>query len=214
MIHSPAFQGLAMSTLSVSLSGYTDLPAGKIASIVTYLEMHERPVPRPVERPDLSLQRVADPEPHAYRALFRRIGADWLWFGRLEISDEALTEILRKPGNEIYRVIREGEPVGLLELDFADPADVELSYFGLVPEMLGGGAGRWLMNQALDLVWSRPQTRRFWVHTCTADSQKAVGFYRSSGFSAYKRAIEIADDPRLSGLLPEDVAPHVPLIGG
>ena len=57
------------------------------------------------------------------------------------------------------------------------------------------------------------QTRRFWVHTCTGDSPQAIGFYTSCGFTPYKRAIEVADDPRLSGLLGRDKAPHVPVLG-
>jgi hypothetical protein len=32
------------------------------------------------------------------------------------------------------------------------------------------------------------------------------------GFSPYKQAIEVADDPRVCGILPEETAPHVPII--
>jgi hypothetical protein len=32
------------------------------------------------------------------------------------------------------------------------------------------------------------------------------------GFRPYKRAIEVADDPRLRGILPEDAAPQIPII--
>jgi GNAT superfamily N-acetyltransferase len=203
-----------MSSISVDLAGYTDLPPGKVATIVTYLEMRARPLPRRAERPDLSLERIASPDPAAYRALFRRIGDEWLWFGRLTIDDGELVAQLTRPGHEVYFCRRKGvaDPVGLLELDFSDPRDVELAYFGLVPQEIGNGAGRWLMNQALAKVWSRPATERLFVHTCTADSPQALGFYRDSGFTPYKRAIEIADDPRLAGVLPMSAARHVPVI--
>lgn len=202
------------SSITVDLAGYTDLPAGKVATIVTYLEMRARPLARRAERPDLSLERIERPDPAAYRALFRRIGDDWLWFGRLTMGDQDLAAVLTRPGYEVYfcRKARESAPVGLLELDFTDPAEVELAYFGLVAEEIGNGAGRWLMNEALSRVWSRPQTRRLFVHTCTADSPQALGFYRASGFTPYKRAIEIADDPRLAGVLPREAAGHVPVI--
>ena len=187
---------------------------GHIRTIVTYLEMRARPLARPVARPDLSLERIAQPDPQAYRALFRRIGDDWLWFGRLEMSDEALVALLSRPGHEVFVCRRRGvgEPVGLLELDFTAGHEVELAYFGLVAEEIGNGAGRWLMNEALARVWSRPGVERLFVHTCTADSPQALGFYRASGFTPYKRAIEIADDPRLAGTLPREAAGHVPLI--
>uniref|UniRef100_UPI003BA97C3D GNAT family N-acetyltransferase n=1 Tax=Stappia sp. TaxID=1870903 RepID=UPI003BA97C3D len=204
-----------MSRISVDLSGYTDLPAGKVASIVTYLEMRARPLARPVSRPDLSLTRITDPDPGQYRSLFRRIGDEWLWFGRLAESDADLAALLTRPGYELWFCHRRGvaEPVGLLELDFTTEGEAELAYFGLVAEEIGNGAGRWLMNEALARVWSRPGMSRFFVHTCTADSPQALGFYRSSGFTPYKRAIEIADDPRLAGVLPLEAAGHVPVIG-
>ncbi|MHC5652504.1 GNAT family N-acetyltransferase [Stappia sp. ICDLI1TA098] len=203
-----------MSSIDVELSGYTDLPAGKVASIVTYLEMRARPLARKADRPDLSLERVTVPDPEAYRALFRRIGDEWLWFGRLALGDEELVALLARDGYELYFCRQRGVagPVGLLELDFTARGEAELAYFGLVAEAIGNGAGRWLMNEAIARVWSRPSIERFFVHTCTADSPQALGFYRSSGFVPYKRAIEIADDPRIAGVLPREAAAHVPVI--
>jgi hypothetical protein len=41
-----------------------------------------------------------------------------------------------------------------------------------------------------------------------------LSFFLRSGFTAYKRSIEVADDPRLKGFLPRDAAPRVPVIEG
>jgi hypothetical protein len=67
------------------------------------------------------------------------------------------------------------------------------------------------MSKAIDLVWSHP-IRRFWLHTCTLDHPRALPFYLRAGFTAYKREIEIADDPRLTGALRRDATPDVPII--
>ena len=75
----------------------------------------------------------------------------------------------------------------------------------------GRAPGRFLMQQAIARAWARP-IERFWVHTCTLDHPSAVGFYRRSGFQPYAVMVEIADDPRLSGHLPREAAPHVPLV--
>jgi hypothetical protein len=40
-----------------------------------------------------------------------------------------------------------------------------------------------------------------------------VAFYIRSGFTPYRRQIEVADDPRLTGMLGRDAGPHVPIIG-
>jgi hypothetical protein len=50
------------------------------------------------------------------------------------------------------------------------------------------------------------------VHTCTLDHPDALAFYLRSGFHAYARRVEVADDPRLTGLIPRAVAAHVPII--
>ncbi|MBD8891344.1 GNAT family N-acetyltransferase [Roseibium litorale] len=199
-------------TLPLALDGYTHLPKGKVAVTVTYLEMLSRPEISLPSRTDLTLEPWTRPELDAYRALFRSVGQDWLWFARLKLSDDELRSVLDDPARAHFVPYLNGKPAGMLELDFSDPETPELAYFGLVPEAIGGGAGRWLMAKALELVWSRPQTKRLWVHTCTADSQKALDFYKRSGFTPYKLAIEVDEDPRLSGLLPRSAAPHVPII--
>jgi GNAT superfamily N-acetyltransferase len=199
--------------LQLDQNGYHDLPPGKVAAVVTYLEMTERPEMRPVPPgPGLSLRRVENPDLAWYRDLYRRIGMDWLWFSRLVMPDEEVQAIISDPLVEVYALQRDGRDEGLLELDRREPPDIELAFFGLTPGMVGTGAGRWLMSQAIELAW-RHAPRRFWVHTCTLDHPAALPFYVRSGFRAYRRAVEVADDPRLLGLLPESAAPWLPLIG-
>jgi GNAT superfamily N-acetyltransferase len=99
-----------------------------------------------------------------------------------------------------------------LEFDFRRFPDVEIAFLGVVPTLLGKGAGRYLMNRALEIAWGR-NPRRLTVHTCTLDHPRALEFYLRSGFAPYARSIEIADDPRLRGHLPRTAAPQVPILG-
>ena len=197
---------------SVPLSdGYTDVPHGKIAAVVTCLEMLAPPRPRS-DPPQVAwkLRRVRDPDPGWFRDLYRRVGQEWLWFSRLTLSDDALVAIIRDPSIELYALEHLGRDEGLLELDFRQAEACELSFFGVTPGLIGKGAGRWLMNRALELAWSR-QIGRFWVHTCTLDHPLALTFYLRSGFRAFRRQIEIADDPRTVGVLPRTAAPGIPI---
>jgi GNAT superfamily N-acetyltransferase len=190
----------------------TRVPDGQIATIVTSLQMLDRPKPRALAPSRLRLDRWREPAAERYRALFRRVGAPWLWFSRLVMADDALTAIVHDPAVEVYAVTdARGIELGMLELDFREPATCEIAYFGLVPELTGQGEGRWLMGQTLALAW-RKGVERLWVHTCTLDHPKALNFYRAQGFEPYARAVETFADPRLAGLLPADAAPHIPLI--
>ena len=200
-----------MSTLPLNLNGYTDLPDDKIAFIVTFLEMNEKPARPAVPEPaGVQLERWAQAEPAEYIRLFKEIGTDWLWFSRLTLPEDELGGLLSEPTREIYSPVRGGQRLGLLEIDYEDRSNPEVAYFGLVPDAIGGGLGRWLMNQAIDMAWARPETERLWLHTCTGDSPQALPFYMACGFRPYRRAIEVAEDPRIAGHLPADVGAHVP----
>lgn len=190
----------------------TPVMDGELAAVVTSLEMRARPKPRPLPASPLGLVAWRAPGPDAYRSLFRRVGAPWLWFSRLMLDDAGLTAVLHDPAVDLYAVTdRAGVEIGMLELDFRTGGECEIAFFGLVPELTGKGHGDWLMAQALALGWRKDVTR-MWVHTCTLDHPGALGFYRRNGFIPFARAIETFADPRLIGVLPRDAAPHAPLI--
>lgn len=193
-------------------AGYSDIAPGSIATVVTCLEMREKPTEAPLPLPaGFSLQPFTDRDPDVYRSLFRKIGANWLWFSRLVMSDEKLISVLQNPCREIYVIRHNGQDVGLVELDFSEPNEVELAFLGLTADVTGKGIGRAVMSAAIELAWAKP-VQRFWVHTCTLDHPSALGFYIRSGFKPYARQVEVQADPRLSGHLPLDAAPHVPVI--
>jgi GNAT superfamily N-acetyltransferase len=192
--------------------GYHDIPTGKLATVVTYLEMTAPPPPRP-ERSAVpwSLRHVTAPTLDWYRDLYRRVGEDWLWCSRLELADVALAAIITAPDVEVHALVVDGRDEGILELDFRVAGECEIGFFGLAPSIVGAGAGRWLMNRAIARAWARP-IRRFWLHTCSLDSPAALDFYRRSGFVPYDRKVEVFDDPRLTGVLPRSAAPQIPMI--
>lgn len=199
------------------VAGFYPVPAGCLALSVLYLEMRARPEVRPVRQSGQGLPwqlvPMARHDLAGYRALFRAVGEAWLWFSRLMMEDAALAAILQDERVWPFALYQGENRIGFLELDFHQTGACELAYFGLIPSAIGTGAGRFLMAAAQRLAWEQPITR-FWVHTCCADHPGAAGFYERSGFKAYARKIEIAPDPRLTGVLPRTVAPHVPLIEG
>jgi GNAT superfamily N-acetyltransferase len=192
---------------------FSPIAQGEIGAIVTSLEMKSRPVLRAMPASDLRLERWNAPTPEKYRMLYRRIGEPWLWFSRIEIDDAALSAIIHDPKVRIWAVLdRRGIEVGILELDFREAGQCEIAFFGLVPELAGRGHGKWLMALALQAGWAVPGVERMWVHTCTLDGPWALNFYIKSGFAPYQRQLETFPDPRLSGLIPRQAAPQIPLI--
>ena len=157
-----------------------DVPRGQVAAVVTYLEMRERPALLSIPDSPLRLEHWRSFDPDRYRALFRRVGQDWLWFSRLAMDDAML---MAKAG-DVHSVIDEtGAEAGLLELDFRQPGECLIQFLGLVPELAGRGHGRWLFANTLALGW-RPGVERLRVHTCSLDHPAALPAYLRAGFRA------------------------------
>lgn len=192
---------------------YEDVFDQDLAAIVTFLEMRESPKLEVPSSSPLSLRRLESPQPADYRKLFRAVGSKWLWFSRLIMPDLELAGIIQHPQVELF-IIDDGagQDVGMLELDFREPGECELSFVGLIPKLSGQGHGRWLLSEAVRRSW-RDGISRVHVHTCTLDHPAALSAYRRAGFVPYRRAVERFPDPRLIGVLPRDCAPQVPLLG-
>ena len=186
------------------------LPDGQLAALVTYLEMTDPPT-ESVPQGSLQLRRVRL-DADQYRALFRKVGAPWLWFSRLAMTDAELDAIIADPGVELFEVTAVQAVVGMLELDFREAGACEIAFVGLVPGLAGQGHGRWLLAEAVHRAW-HDGVRRVHVHTCSLDHPAALAAYRRAGFVPIRRALERFTDPRLTGVLPADAAPQVPLLG-
>src|SRR3954469_8060474 len=168
--------------------GYSDVPAGKIAAVVTHLEMTERPALRHDPDGAWTLRSVPSPDLDWFRDLYRRVGEEWLWFSRLQMADAELAAIVRSPMVDVHALVHEGRDEGLLELDFREAGQCELAFFGVTADLIGRGAGRWLMNCALELAWSRPVSRSGciparWIIPPRWRSISARVFARSGGRS-------------------------------
>jgi GNAT superfamily N-acetyltransferase len=183
------------------------LPPGHVGAVVTSLAMTARPAAPPPPASPLRLVRWEQPDLARYRALFRAVGARWLWYSRLAMSEAALRAAL----GEVHAVVdQSGAEVGFLELEFAGSL-ARIRFLGLVPALAGRGHGRWLIDEALRLAW-REGVERVELHTCTLDHPAALPAYLRAGFRAVGRAFESFPDPRLAGLLPRDCAPQVLLL--
>jgi GNAT superfamily N-acetyltransferase len=198
-----------MTSIPLSLDGVTELPAGKIANVVTFLEFAGPPPP--AHDADATVRVVEQPGVAWFRDLYRRIGEPWLWSWHALMSDEAMADLLANPAFAVLAAVRGDTDIGLAVVSFAEPGEAEIVVFGVLPEATGTGAAAVLMSAVLSHA-IRPMVGRVWLHTCTFDHPAAIPFYRRHGFRAVRRAIEVIDDPRLAGILPREVAPHVPLI--
>jgi len=164
-----------------------------IETLVSYLEMTAPPATRPLPAPraGLEVHRAVRPTLSFYRYLYDAIGADWTWYERKKLDDAQLAAILHDPRVEVNVLWAQGVPAGLAELDGRDRAAIELAYFGILPEFIGQGLGRWLVDWAIHHAW-RARPRRLWVHTCDLDHPRALPLYQKAGFRLYDQQMTLA----------------------
>lgn len=177
---------------------------GKLENTITYLEMTERPlqpIPKLSGERSVALLGCKLPPLSFYRFLYNSVGEPWFWWERRTMEDETLQAIIHDPKVEIYVLYVEGAPAGYAELDRRIGGEIELAYFGLMPDFIGQGLGPYLLASAIDIAWSYGP-RRIHLHTNTLDHPKALGVYQRCGFKPYKQETLLIDDPRLSGAFP------------
>ena len=174
----------------------------------TYLEMLDAPkrppaIP-PVTRHPVILTRLMEPTIGFYRYLYNSVGERWLWYERRIMEDDRLRQIIHHDKIEIYCLFVGGVPAGYAELNRHDSHDIGLSYFGLVPEFIGQGLGRYFLEAIIDIAWSH-NPARFWLHTCTLDHPSALPNYQRRGFIPFDQKTRKVMDPRRVGYLPVNV---------
>jgi GNAT superfamily N-acetyltransferase len=174
--------------------------------VITYLEMTAPPTLSIImpSRFKLALLRAEEPTVSFYRYLYNTVGEPWLWWERRVLSDDELRTVLDAEGIEIYVLYVNGVPAGFAELDRHVPPEIDLAYFGLVPEFIGRGLGRYFLNEIVELAWSF-KPRRLTVNTCNFDHPKALAAYQRAGFSPYGQNHVEVEDPRDRGIIPADV---------
>ena len=157
---------------------------------VTYLQMFARPervVPPP--REGLAVVHAKKPPVSYYRFLYNAVGRDYDWTSRRKLSDTELAALLNDPRLEVHVLMAGGVPAGFAELDRRVEGEIELVQFGLMPDFIGQGLGRYFLQWTLDQAWNY-SPRRFWLHTCTKDHPAALPNYLKAGFAIYKEAFE------------------------
>ncbi len=173
-------------------------PRNQLHVVTTYLEMTRPPARPPLTPPieGISIKRAEPPTVSFYRYLYRSVGTPWLWYERQTMADDELRAIIQHPDVDVYVLYVEDAAAGYVELDGRIKGQIEVAYFGLMPEFIGRGLGPYLLDWGVTTAWHK-EPNRVWVHTCNLDHPKARSVYERIGFVSYKEETTLIDDPRL-----------------
>ncbi|MEM7251243.1 MAG: GNAT family N-acetyltransferase [Pseudomonadota bacterium] len=168
---------------------------------ITYVEMHTAPAHAPRGGPDgAAIRELQPPSVSFYRYLYNSVGRPWLWYERRLLEDDALAAIIKHPQVVIDVLFVHNNPAGFCEFDLRRWPELEIAYFGLMPDFIGQGLGPYFLDACIRAGWARGP-RRLWLHTCTLDHPKALRTYLNAGFAAYRTETVHIVDPRTNGVM-------------
>jgi GNAT superfamily N-acetyltransferase len=148
----------------------------------THLEMTSPSdlVPDGPPGPGVRLEPVRDCPWHFFRYLYTEVGRPYHWIDRLTWTEKQFREYLAGP-SVVWLLSVDGAPAGFFELRGHEDGSIEVAYFGLLPEFVGRGLGKYLLTRAVEEAWAR-KASRVWLHTCTLDHPGALPNYLKRGF--------------------------------
>ncbi|HKV75353.1 MAG TPA: GNAT family N-acetyltransferase [Gemmatimonadales bacterium] len=117
-----------------------------------------------------------------WRYLYREVGGPYHWLDRREWNDDQIREYLSQPIT-LWLLTSGGAPAGYFELKRNEDDSIEIAYFGLLPDFVGKGLGKYLLVRAIEEAWAQKPSR-VWLHTCTLDHPAALPNYLERGFTA------------------------------
>jgi len=157
---------------------------------IYYLEMttpsaHQ---PKASSDPSFCVRAIDPPNSKINQQFYLQVGQAYSWHERKNWSLADWSEYAMQKSLRTYVASARDKEIGYFEL-FKSDSDVELIYFGLLPEAVGLGYGSAMLSQAIQKAWcllNGVEGGRLWVHTCNFDHPNALGNYQRSGFILYK----------------------------
>lgn len=155
---------------------------------VTFLEMHE-PKEFPVLLAGTRFEILKKPvSVNEYRKYYYGVGEKHFWLDRMVMPDEELFKKINADNIDIYVFYVKDQPAGYIEF-IKEEKFVEILYFGLMPEFIGKGFGKYFLQWVIAKAWSyKPE----WIqlNTCTLDHPNALGTYKKAGFTEVRTEIQ------------------------
>lgn len=168
-----------------------------LAEVTTYYLETLSPAdlcPKRAELEGLSIVKAEVPSAELQHFLYRSVGGDWYWYEKADWTYQQWLEYAQNPNLHTWVAYLKGTPAGYFQLEVQPESNVEIAYFGLLPQFGGLGLGGHLLTVALEQAWALGP-RRVWVHTCSLDSPAALANYQARGMRLYKTETAMAEIP-------------------
>src|SRR5262249_18448209 len=134
--------------------------------ITTYLEMRsgDSALNRQKCDPTFRVREFKQPNWIFNRDMYVAVGESWKWIDQLPWTEEEWNEYASDPNRRTFAAYYDGALAGYYELRRSAPStpsrrdepggEVEIAYFGLLPDFIGRGLGGALLTSAIENAWA------------------------------------------------------------
>ena len=162
--------------------------------VTTYLEMRPGDGAPTRLNQKFRVRELKEPNWIFNRDMYLAVGGTWKWIDKWPWAGEQWREYASDPNLRTFAAYYDNTLAGYYELRRSDSSQgdkhggqVEIAYFGLLPDFVGRGLGGALLTNAIENAWAwAPTPVRVWVHTCNRDHPNALNNYQARGFKIYK----------------------------
>jgi len=108
--------------------------------------------PKTPPRSEVAVIKVEIPTPAINHFFFVNVGRPWKWYSRLKWTLADWKALVEKETTPTWIGYIQGSPFGYIELD-QQGDNVEIAFFGLLPQYVEKGLGGFLLSEAIRLAW-------------------------------------------------------------
>jgi GNAT superfamily N-acetyltransferase len=160
-----------------------------VDDIVFHLEMTGSDELRAASSASMRLREVGPDELASVRDLHDRVAGPYGWRS-LAWSDDEWRECLTRQGVRGWLSYVGDAAAGVAVLQSQPGGEVEIDFFGLVPEFVGRGFGGHFLTEITRLAWrmepvEADAVRRVWLRTSSHDHPNARASYEARGFRLF-----------------------------
>ncbi len=116
--------------------------------------------------------------------LYKSVGSRWGWTAFLLLSENEVLDRLFNANTHIYYIVEKNNTAGFFYLSQTNN-QAEILYIGLLPQYIGKGLGKILIQEAIYRA-SLLNAALLFLHTCEFDHKNALNAYIKSGFKHVK----------------------------
>lgn len=113
--------------------------------------------------------------------MFLGVGLPYAWGERLLWTKEQWNSYINNNDIFLYLGFAGSNLIGYFEMHKHSDAEMEIKYFGLLPNYIGQGLGGAFLSHAVNEAYKHG-VRKISLHTCEFDSETAIKNYEARGF--------------------------------